>query len=185
MKQSSFKQKYLIFKVRQHKDPEAYGELYDYYVGKIYRFILFKVATSEEAEDLTSEVFLKTWEYINSTSRKIENLNALFYKVARNCVIDYYRKKNQSVVLTDEDQMDLIEDKKNSVAKIEDRVDWDNLQTHLIKLKDVYREVLLLRYSEDFSINEISEIVDKSPGNVRIILHRALNALKEITSRNT
>ncbi|MFA6537252.1 MAG: sigma factor, partial [Patescibacteria group bacterium] len=80
MKKASLKEKYLIYKVRQSKDAEAYGKLYDYYVERIYRFIFFKVNNVETAEDLTSEVFLKTWEYINKTNKKISNLNALFYR---------------------------------------------------------------------------------------------------------
>ena len=73
MKRLSLKEKSLLYKVREKQDAVAYGELYDYYVTRIYRFIFFKVRTKEEAEDLTSEVFLKTWEYINSTKKSIKN----------------------------------------------------------------------------------------------------------------
>ncbi|MBU1131828.1 hypothetical protein KKC32_01060, partial [Patescibacteria group bacterium] len=123
MKRTSLKEKYLIFKVRQNKDANAYGQLYDYYVDRIFRFILFKVATTEEAEDLTSEVFLKTWEYINNTGKKIKNLNALLYKIARNKVIDYYRTKARHAVHSDEELMKRIEDQRNLLAEIETRLD--------------------------------------------------------------
>lgn len=181
MHKSSLKEKYLIFKVRQNKDADAYGQLYDYYVDRIFRFILFKVSSIEEAEDLTSEVFLKTWEYVNNGAGKIKNLNALLYKVARNAVIDHYRAKSSNAVATDEERMELIQDKRDLEGEANAKIEILNIEKHLAKLKDAYREVIILKYVEEFSIGEIAEIVDKSRGNVRVLLHRALQALREIS----
>jgi RNA polymerase sigma-70 factor, ECF subfamily len=180
MTKSSIKEKYLIFKVKQNKDAEAYGQLYDFYVSRIYRFVYFKVRTKEEAEDITSEVFLKTWEYINKTNRKIDNLNALFYRVARNAVIDHYRSKQKEANIFDEDQLEMIKEKRDLAKDTEEKIDVENVQKHLLKLKEVYREVIILKYIEQFSVFEISEIIGKSKGNVRVLIHRALKALKEI-----
>ena len=92
---SNLKEKYFFLKLRVAKDPDAFGELYNIYVDQIFRFIYFKVSRKEEAEDLTAEVFLKTWQYINEEkAKKIDNLKAFLYQTARNSVIDFYRKKN-------------------------------------------------------------------------------------------
>jgi RNA polymerase sigma-70 factor, ECF subfamily len=181
MKKNSLQEKYLVYKVRQHKDAESYGQLYDYYVDRIFRFIFFKVASQEEAEDLTSEVFLKTWEYINNTSRKIENFNALIYRVARNCVIDHYRTRRSDISQTDEDQMVQIQDKRNLEIDVTQKLEIKNIESSLAKLKEDYREVIILRYIEEFSFTEISDIMGKKKANVRVLLHRALQAVKEIT----
>lgn len=180
MQRDSLKQKFLLYRVRQAKDAQAYAKLYDYYVERIFRFILFKVSSQEVAEDLTSEVFLKTWEYINTTKKKIENLNALLYKIARNTVVDYYRKKKQEALRTDEEIMKNIQDARNMEAETNERLELQALEKHLMKLKDIYREVIILRFVEDFSISEIAEMLDRGKGNVRVLLHRALEALKEI-----
>ncbi len=180
MKRTSLKEKYLIFKVRQKKDAKAFGQLYDYYVTRIYRFILFKVATPEEAEDLTSEVFLKTWEYINKTTKVIKNINALFYRVARNSVIDYYRGRVFEARVSDEEHLKRIQDKRDLVSEVDAKMGVAEFEKNLRKLKDIYREAILLKYVEDFSISDIAEIMDKSNANVRVLLHRALKALKEI-----
>ncbi|MEK7159641.1 MAG: RNA polymerase sigma factor [Patescibacteria group bacterium] len=181
MNKASLKEKFLIYKVRQNKDAESYGKLYDYYVDRIFRFILFKVAGFEIAEDLTSEVFLKTWEYINGTPKKIGNLNALLYKVARNCVIDYYRSKSREAICTDEECFENICDERNDlVEETADKIDIQSIEKHLSKLKDAYREVIILKYIEDFSVSEIAELIDKSNGTVRVLLHRAMKALKDI-----
>ncbi|NQT49844.1 RNA polymerase sigma factor [Candidatus Kuenenbacteria bacterium] len=180
MNKASLKEKYLIYKVRQNKDADSYGQLYDYYVDRIFRFILFKVSSVEVAEDLTSEVFLKTWEYINNTNKKIGNLNALLYKVARNCVIDHYRSKAKDAVTTDEEVMLNIKDMRDLEADANLKMEIQSIEVHLSKLKDDYREVIILKYIEEFSITEIAEVTGKSKGNVRVLLHRALKAIKEI-----
>ncbi|MBI5077433.1 RNA polymerase sigma factor [Candidatus Falkowbacteria bacterium] len=181
MKRASLKEKFLIFKVKQNKDAEAYGMLYDYYVERIFRFIFFKVSSSEIAEDLTSEVFLKTWEYINRTTEKIGNFNALLYRVARNAVIDHYRSKGRTIVnITDEELFEQIADKRDLEKEADTQLEIENVRNHLKKLKDIYQEVITLKYIEEFSIAEIAEIMEKKKGAVRVLLHRALKALKEI-----
>ncbi len=180
MDKASLKEKFLIYQVRQNKDAESYGQLYDFYVDRIFRFIFFKVSSQEIAEDLTSEVFLKTWEYINKTDRKIGNFNALLYRVARNAVIDHYRSKNKDFIGTDEEYMERIQDDRNLEEEVNIKIEVKSIEAHLTKLKEIHREIIILKYIEEFSIAEISEILDKGKGSVRVLLHRALQALKEI-----
>jgi RNA polymerase sigma-70 factor, ECF subfamily len=181
MSANSLQEKFLIYKVRQNKDAEAYGKLYDYYVDRIYRFVYFKINSQEDAEDITSEVFLKAWEYINTTNKKIENFNALIYRVARNSVIDYYRNRKINVSTDDEENLIQIQDKVNVAENVDQVLDRTNIEKLLSNLKETYRDVILLRFIEDYSIAEISEITGKSKANVRVLLHRGIQALKEIS----
>lgn len=181
MSANSLQEKFLIYKVRQNKDAEAYGKLYDCYVDRIYRFVYFKVNVQEDAEDITSEVFLKAWEYINTTNKKIDNFNALIYRVARNSVIDYYRNRKINVSTDDEENLIQIQDKVNVIENVEQVLDRSNIEKLLSKLKEAYRDVILLKYIEDYSISEIAEITGKSNANVRVLLHRGIQALKEIS----
>lgn len=179
MKGNFLKEKYLLLRAR-NKDPEAYSQVYDLYVDKIYRFIFFKVNSQEEAQDLTSEVFLKVWQsLIDGTD--IKNLNAFFYKVARNLVIDYYRQARQKDVSL---EADIVQNSKelavNEIAKVEAKLRLENLEDKLKLLKDEYREIIVLRYIEGLNITEIAEIIDKKKGNIRVILYRAVNTLKDL-----
>jgi len=179
MKADFLKEKYILLKAK-NKDPEAYSQVYDLYVDKIYRFIFFKVSTQEEAQDLTSEVFLKVWQYIID-GKEVKNLNALLYKVARNTVIDFYRQARQKDVSLD-DQIeshpkDLSDD---LIKKVEAKIQLETIEDKLKELKDEYREIIILRYIEGLTITEISEITEKKKGNVRVILYRAVNTLKDL-----
>jgi len=177
------KEKYLLFRAK-NKDPHAFAELYDLYAERLYRFIYFKVSSTEEAQDLTSEVFLKTWQYILD-GKEIENLNALFYKIARNLVIDFYRKnlhkKETSLDETIATDTALEELRTDSViTDLERTMDLDAITQQIRGLKDEYREVLVLRYIDDLSVSEIADVLGKKAGNVRVIIYRALQSLKDM-----
>ena len=153
------------------------------YVDRIYRFIYFKISNKEDAQDITSEVFLKTWQYINN-KKKVQNFNALIYQIARNSVIDHYRKRTQTELVREEDILKTIHDKRSEqiIEQIDIDSDMKGIETMLLRLKDEYREVVLLRYIEEFSIKEIAEIIGKSTGATKVILHRAMKKLQSMTS---
>jgi len=172
-----FKEKMLLLRARK-KDPEAFGEIYDLYVSKIYRFIYFKVSSIEEAEDLTSEVFLRTWQYLNE-GREIESLNAFLYKIARNIVVDFYREKAKREILKEE-FFEKERERKDELKGLQISLDLKDIEIGLRELKDEYREVIILRFIEELSINEIAQILEKSKGAVRVLIFRALETLKKV-----
>jgi len=181
MNRNFIKEKILLFKAK-NKDPEAFAEVYDLYIDKIYRFVFFKINRQEEAQDITSEVFLKTWQYIID-GKEIKNLNALFYKIARNLVIDHYRKASAKDVSLEDIKKSDIEIKESiseQINKIDEKIEIESVEEKLKCLKDEFREIIILRYIEGLSIKEISEIVEKKKGTIRVIIYRALNALKEL-----
>jgi len=185
MKSSKFQEKLLLLKLKK-KDPEAFTQIYDLYVTPIYRFIYFKVATKQDAEDLTSEVFLRLWQYITETEETINNLRALIYKTARNLVIDSYRRKAKQDVTRDEELLNNIEDirQQNLLSQIDTGLEMKNIELILRRLKDEYREIIILRFIEELSISEIAKILDKSKGSVRVLLHRALKVTRELLNQN-
>ncbi len=179
--------KSLFLKLKQ-KDREAFIEAYDKYVDDIYRFIFFKVNQKQEAEDITSQVFLKSWNHIQTNSIKdYKTLKAFFYKVARNLIIDHYRKnshKQDIEIDRGEFKIDLPDERQDAHKNLEIKSDFDRLSQSLLQLKDEYREIVTLRYVNELSFSEIAKIMDKSKGNIRVMLYRAMKALREISGGN-
>jgi len=172
-----FAHKVLEFQVKK-QDPEAFGRFYDAYVARIYRFIFFKVNSESDAQDLTSDVFLKLWHYIKE-GKEIKNLNALVYMIARNAVIDFYRQKQRQQ--DKELPLDDSASTEPALSPLSEHINrslMENVQQGLYNLKDEYREVIVLHYLDQLSISEIASILNKSKGSVRVLLHRALSALK-------
>lgn len=160
-------------------------ELYDNNVGKIYRYIYFRVGSEESAQDLTSEVFLKSWQYITQRSvdrrQPLKNPRAFFYQVARNLITDFYRQKDKAPLSLEEIADKPIADKSSGPKEMASiSLDMASVKKALLRLNDDYREIIIWRYLDELEIKEIAEILEKREGAVRTLLSRALANLKEI-----
>ena len=80
---------------------EQFSHIYDQNIEKIYRFVYLKVNSQEIAEDIVSKVFMKGWEAYQRDSAAIKNPSAFLYQIARNAVIDFYRQKGRSKVVSE------------------------------------------------------------------------------------
>jgi RNA polymerase sigma-70 factor, ECF subfamily len=163
--------------------------LYDTYAPKIYRFLLSKVSAVETAQDLTSETFLKAWDYVQSEKNTdIAHPAAFLFRIARNLMVDYYRVHGKRKEISLEDVMDKnmgdSEMGNTDIAKnIDDKIDMSQIKDTLAEMSQThpdYADVLVLYYVEDIPMTEIAHIMDRSEGAVRVLVHRAL---KELQSR--
>jgi RNA polymerase sigma-70 factor (ECF subfamily) len=162
------------------KDKQAFVKIYNLYVDDIYRFIYFKVGHKEEAQDITSDVFLKAWNYIVLNKiDKSKNLKALFYKIARNTIVDYYRSKKDTSPLENLENTDLKDIKQDPQALTEIKNDYERILKLLNNLKEEYKEIIILKHINELSWKEISQTLSKSKGSLRVLLHRATKALEE------
>lgn len=173
-----FLEKKLLYKVVVQKDADAYARLYDMYVEKIYRFIYYKVSNQAEAEDLTSEVFLKAWNYlIDRKDESVASFSGLIYRITRNAVIDLYRKKaRKSEAPLSEGEAVTTE----MAETIHVQHEAQRILQLVKTLKAEYQEVILLRYVDELEIREIAEILDKRPTAVRVMIHRSLKKLEQL-----
>lgn len=185
---------YLLFRVRAKGDSDAFAQLYDRYVKSIYRFVFLKLPTKEMAEDVTSETFLRCWQFLRQQSEPVQNIRALLYKIARNLIIDQYRKnKHQPVSLnlvtfSEDDPSSSIQDVSDAMKGrelIEARADLALIYQQIEKLKDDYQDVLSLRLIDGLSFGDIANILDKETGHVRVIYHRALQVLHGLLKKNS
>jgi len=175
-------EKKILYRVVVQKNPEAYAELYDRYVEKIYRFVYYKVRSKEEAEDLVSDIFLKCWNYLISQPKAgISSFSGLIYKIARNAIVDVYRNKARNQEYPLEMGFDIPDT--SAIEKLETHLEIEQVLKLIQKLKHEYQEVILLKYVEELSIGEIARILEKSQTSVRVILHRATKKLKELANK--
>lgn len=169
----------LLYRVRVKNDTSAFSEIYDTYVVSIYRFVYLKVSHKQDAEDITSDVFLKAWAYLTNTKNKeISSLRGLLYTIARNKVIDFYRDRAKK----QEKEQDLdihIATDSDVVKKLQMTQEVEQILSLVKSLKQEYQEVVLLKYIEEYSTADIAKITGKSKASVRVTLHRAMKKLKE------
>ncbi len=169
----------ILYKIRKG-DTESFAQIFDFYSEKIYRFIYLKVATAQDAEDLTSETFLKVWQYVKE-GKKVGTLQAFMYQVARNLVIDFYRKKGAPVESIEDGEITIADRSDLSLEeKMTLKADMARTEEGLRKLKDAYREVIVLHYLKELSLVEVARVIEKSQGATRVLLHRGMKALKTV-----
>lgn len=183
-----FKNKQAYSKLKSH-DKEAFIKVYDESVNDIYRFVYFKIGRKEEANDLTSMIFLKTWNHIQNNSLKdSKTLRALLYKIARSTIIDHYRETGNKITasLDDEDnKIDVIDETQDPQDRMDQEANLELIKSKLPLLKEEYREVIIMKFISDLSLEEIADISGKSKGNTRVLLHRAVKALKELVEADS
>lgn len=182
----NFTEKLLLFKLQNKKDPEAFAALYDMYIDRIYRFVFFKVSGHEEAEDVTSDVFLKVWHHINE-GKDIKSFSGLLYKTARNSIIDLYRSKSRQenpLLLSELDDESKVGDNGQWYEDMETMLSVKDTVSAIKKLKQEYQEVLTLKYIDELTIDEIAQIMEKKKTAVRVLLHRAIKKLNTILKEN-
>ena len=157
-----------------------YSEVYDKYVKKIYRFVLLKVNSAEIAEDLTSEVFMRGWQSFKGQGPdKIDNLQAFLYQIARNLLADHYRQETKAQLVSVE-YAPLLPDARQDLEEMSFiQSDMERVKAALVNINDDYREVIVWYYLDELKVPEIAKILDKSEPTVRVLIHRALHALKE------
>lgn len=162
-------------------EAEAFGQLYDKYQSGIYRFIYLKVGLREEAEDLTHQVFLKSWQNISGYSFQGFPFSSWLYSIARNQVIDYYRLKKDTIEIESIAEIKIGGDLKNS---LDNKIGIENVKKAVLELNSEQQDVIILRFIEDLSIKETALTLDKSESAVKLLQHRAVKNLKKILGIN-
>lgn len=168
----------------QSGDEAAFGELYDLHAQAVYRFLLGNLGTPQEAEDLTTEVFLRVWKALPDYEESGSPFGAFVFRIARNRLIDRYRFLGRQDPEVSIEETGLEEFLPDPDQEIPDLQDYYLLHEALQSVRDDYREVLILRFLNDFSVEEIAEIMDRSAGAVRVLQHRALNAVRKVLVRS-
>jgi len=159
---------------------EQFSQIYDQYIEKIYRFVYLKVSSQDVAEDITSRVFMKGWEVFGTQGLDIKNPGAFLYKIARNLVIDYYRQKARTNVVSVEALPQLADNGTTVYDKAVLNSEIKLVKKAMNSLKKDYQDVLIWYYLDDMATSQIAKILDKKEGAVRVMLHRGLRDLKEL-----
>jgi RNA polymerase sigma-70 factor (ECF subfamily) len=155
---------------------EAFGELYRRHLPLIYRYVRSRVGSDREAEDLTEDVFLKSFQALETYIDRGAPFSAYLYRIARNLVVDHYRSQQETYAI---DEMDWIEDAEGGIEKeLVHRESMHELQRALAAIGPNHQEVIRLRILLEIPTDEVAAWLGKKPSSVRVLLHRALKALR-------
>lgn len=172
------------------QNPEKFGQIVERYQAKLLRYIRrFSGVSLECAEDILQETFLKAYRYLNDFDQNL-SFNSWIYRIAHNETVNYLRKNKQKTVALDVPDEDgkMLADILTTDFDLEAQIGSENLAVQVRELLQTlsadFREVLILRYLEEKSYQEISEILKKPEGTVSTLLNRAKAQFKMLAEKN-
>ena len=162
-------------------EAEAFGVLYDRYVDAVYRYVFYRVRNEAEAEDVTSDVFIRALRAI-PTYEPRQAFLAWLYRIARNAVIDRSRRQKTRTQVSFEDALahPMGDQTVDPNAGLLAGSDAAVVRAAMQQLTPLQQEVLVLRYVEGYDTKTISKLVGKRDGTIRGIEFRALKQLRAL-----
>ncbi|HRH24755.1 MAG TPA: sigma-70 family RNA polymerase sigma factor [Candidatus Paceibacterota bacterium] len=164
----------------ENQKQALFHKLFEEYQDAIFRFVFFRVGNRQTALDITQDTFVRLWGYL-AKGGEIEHEQAFVYRIAKNAVIDYYKKSKSSSL---EDLLDVgFEPETNSHSEeILRNDDIKMVQGLLEELDEESRQIIFLRYSEEKPIEEIAKLFGKTPNAMTVRIHRIVQKLKVLFS---
>ena len=159
------------------RDQDAFGELYDRHVVRVYRHIYYMVGNAAEAEDLTAQTFLRAWEAIERYQVRGAPFVSWLLRIAHNLGVSYLRSKRESSEL--HDGIVDTKERRDPEWSYQQTAEEELVREAILKLREEQRQVIILRFIEDLDYKEVAEIIGKSVAAIRVIQHRALNSLRK------
>lgn len=162
-------------------DPEAFAALYDRYVDRVYRFVVYRVqGDTALAEDITSEVFLRALRKIKGFTWQGRDVGAWFLTIARNLVLDHFKSGRARLeVLGIETPIsdDRIVDAEDAALS---RVSTQDLYKAIARLGNEQQEVIYWRFLQGYSVAESAAAMGKTDGAIKALQYRAVKALYKL-----
>lgn len=174
-----------LVKKIQIGDETAFGELYEEFADRIYAFIRIKTVGTNEADDILQDVFIKAWKGCQTLNTEDLNFSAWLYKIASNTVNDFYRKKYRNPEPVSIDEAIGVKTRNDAMDDVNLHFDKKLIGEALEKLPTHYKQIIELRFFQDFNINETAKILNKNSVTVRVWQHRAIKQLEQIFNQFT
>ena len=169
----------LVNRVVVSRDPNAFGELYDLFIERVYRYLYFRTGSHPEAEDLTEQVFLKAWEAIPRYRWQGRPFLAWLYRLAHNAHIDHVRSQKPTTSLNN-DQRPVELPSSSAAVELSRALDADVLARALCELTPDQQQVIVLKFLEGLDNEQIALNMEKREGAIRALQMRALMSLRRV-----
>jgi RNA polymerase sigma-70 factor (ECF subfamily) len=169
----------IILSQASQGDDEAFGALYERYVGRIYNYIYYRTGNAYDAEDLTARVFYRAMRHIGSYRDRGLPFSAWLYRIAHNLVANWHRDNSRRKEIPLEEGM--YGHYSGSHPEV-DLLQWEErerLMRIIRKLTPERQQLLILKFVEHLSNAEIGLIMGRSEGAVKSLYHRTLLALRD------
>lgn len=164
---------------RAKSDKDAFGELYERYVDRIYNYVYYRTGNVADAEDLTARIFMRAMKHIPRYQDQGVPFSAWLYRIAHNLVANFHRDRSRRKILALDDvlQWHVTEDSPELETQLlEDKA---VLLQAIRRLPADRQELLILKFVERLPNADIGDIMGRSEGAIKSLYHRTLLSLRE------
>jgi len=169
----------LALSMAKNGDKDAFGILYERYVGRIYNYIYYRTGNPKEAEDLTARVFYRAINHIGSYKNLGVPFSAWLYRIAHNLVANWHRDRSRRKEVPLEEHIELRSKSDIPETALEISQEKEKLLLAIRNLPADRQEVILLKFLDRMSNAEIAAVTGRSEGAIKSLYHRTLLALRD------
>ena len=160
-------------------DKEAFGELYERYLLRMYNYIYYRTGNTHDAEDLTAKLFHRAMSHIGRYVEKGVPFQAWLYRIAHNLVANWHRDQGRRKIIALDDFVAHSLQSEAPDRWAEEQEERQHLMEAVRRLPEDRQQLLLLKFIEQLSNAEIGEIMGRTEGAIKSLYHRTLLALRE------
>jgi RNA polymerase sigma-70 factor (ECF subfamily) len=160
-------------------DQNAFGELYERYVEKIYNYVYYRTGNHHDAEDLTARVFFRAIGHIETYTERGVPFQAWLYRIAHNLVANWHRDRGRRKVIPLDEFIATSLKSDSPDRQAEDNEEREALLIAIRRLPEERQQLLTLKFVEHLSNAEIGALMNRTEGAVKSLYHRTLIALRD------
>lgn len=159
-------------------DQDAFSVIYQRYVKRIYNYVYYRTGSAHDAEDLTEKVFFRVLNNIGSYNNRGFPFSAWLYRIAHNLVANWYRDNKRKNEVSLEDHEFTLSHSDQLEHNVEKNQEIGTLLEAIRKLPVERQNLLILKFVERLSNEEIALIMGKTEGAIKSLYHRTLRVLR-------
>ena len=164
---------------RAKTDPEAFGQLYERYVDRIYNYVYYRTGNAADAEDLTARIFERAIKHIGNYRDQGVPFSAWLYRIAHNLVANWHRDRSRRKIVSIDDVSQWVVTDHGPEFATQLMQDKEALLEAMGRLPADRQELLIFKFVEQMSNAEIGAIMGRSEGAIKSLYHRTLLSLRE------
>lgn len=160
-------------------DKDAFGELYERYVEKIYNYIYYRTGNHHDAEDISARVFFRAIAHIETYTERGVPFQAWLYRIAHNLVANWHRDRARRKVIPLDEYIASSLKSEAPDREAEENEEREVLLAAIRRLPEERQQLLLLKFVEHLSNAEIGDIMGRTEGAIKSLYHRTLTSLRD------
>jgi len=169
----------VILKQAAGGDEQAFGMLYERYVGRIYNYVYYRTGNQYDAEDLTARVFLRAMKHIQNYQDRGIPFSAWLYRIAHNLVANWHRDNSRRQEIALEDTYVTQHGREHPETSLLHHEEQEALLTIIRQLPQERQQLLILKFVEHLSNAEIGQVMGRTEGAIKSLYHRTLLSLRD------